>query len=304
MEILKGTDHPSEPVAQPIPTGQEPVAAPVAAEPTPSTPAEDLLSRVSKFQKDKAPVETPQPNNTEGNFDIKEIEAITDPVAKDQAMRAYKSFQRGYGEKFQELSQLKKEMEAIKSQPIQVQAPAPVAWTRERVEELARDPQFVEAAKQVAGTPVDENSTMSEAEQVRINELNQKITKLEAANNQALTQQQQALRDQHHQTLGAKYDNYVSKEIDTITYDMIEGRITTTPEHIYKAFKHDENVENAYYMGRKDERNGVSEKIQSASVEGIHTLPSTPAIVPKEGQSSKSFFNDIIAKNLNAVARR
>jgi hypothetical protein len=188
-EILKATEVPVEPVAQPtIPTGQEPAATPEPAEPTPSpTPSDDLLSRVSKFQKEKAPVVTPQtPNTTDGNFDIKEIEAITDPVAKEQALKAYKSFQRGFGEKFQELSQLKKEMEALKSQPTQ---PVQQEWTPERVQALADDPKFIEAARQVQeSNQIDENSTMSEAERARINELNEKINKLEAANNQVLTE--------------------------------------------------------------------------------------------------------------------
>jgi hypothetical protein len=112
------------------------------------------------------------------------------------------------------------------------------------------------------------------------------------------------LRNSQHETLGAKYSNYVPQEIDTITFDMLNGKIQTTPEHIYKAFKHDENVSAAYEMGRLDERNGVSEKIQSASVEGIQTAPSAPTVVPEKDESSKAYFARIIEKNVAAAARR
>ncbi len=312
-EILKATGEPIvTPTPETKPLGQgEPAKAvepvtPVtpAVEPTPTPPVDDLLTRVSKFQTEKAPAVNPQPQNTgDENFDIREIEAITDPVAKEQAMKAYKSFQRGFGEKFQELSQLKKEMEALKAQPI-VQ-PVPQEWTAERVQALANDPTFIEAARKVQeSNQTDENSTMSEAERAKINELNQKITNLEKANTQVLTEQQKVLRTTQHESLGAKYANYVPQEIDTITFDMLNGKITTTPEHIYKAFKHDENVQKAYEMGRVDERQGVPEKIASSSPQAvIQTTPSSPTIVPKEGQSSKSFFDDIIVKNLNTVGR-
>jgi len=280
-------------------------------EPTPGqeatpqeAPAEDLLSRVSKFVASEAPKEEPKLEGIDANFDIKEIDAITDPVAKEQALKAYKSFQRGFGEKYQEISQLKKEMESLKAQPIY---PAQQEWTPEKVQALANDPKFLAAASQVTGAqqePDDEYSAMSEAEKTRIHELQNKVKQLEQVSNQALQQQQQALRAQQHETLHTKYANYDPKEIDTITYDMLQGKIQATPEHIYKAFKHDDNVNKAYQLGRKDEREGVSTKIASASVDGIQTSHSSVEIKPEDNESSKSFFARIIDKNLKAAATK
>ena len=264
------------------------------------TPAEDLLSRVSKFQAKEAPVDNPKLDAISGNFDIKEIDAIADPVAKEQALNAYKSFQRGFGEKFQELAQLKKEMEALKAQP---HTALSKEWTPERVQELANDPKFIEAAKQVAGNQTeDEYSSMSEAEKAQMKALQDKVRQLEQASSRALQTQQQALRQSQHQSLQDKYANYDPKEIDTITFDMLNGKIQATPEHIYKAFKHDDNVRNAYELGRKDERDGVSTKIASASAEGIQTTYSSPELKPEEGESSKAFFNRIIENNIKKFA--
>jgi len=267
---------------------------------TQEAPAEDLLSRVSKFVASSAPVEDPKLAGISADFDIKEIDAITDPVAKEQALRAYKSFQRGFGEKFQEISQLRKEMEALKTQPAQSNT-----WTPERVQALANDPEFIAAASQITGgNQDDDDSVMSDAEKARLSALQKEVEDLKKISNQALMQQQLAMRSQQHETLHTKYANYDPKEIDTITADMIQGRIQATPEHIYKAFKHDDNVRKAYELGRKDEREGVSTKIASASPDGIQTTHSSPEIKSEEGESSKAFFNRIIESNLKKFATR
>jgi len=267
---------------------------------TQEAPAEDLLSRVSKFVSSEVPKEDPKLEGISEHFDIKEIDAITDPVAKEQALQAYKSFQRGFGEKFQELSQLKKEMEVLKSQGLQ---PAQTEWTPERVQALASDPQFIAAASQVTGAVSgDDDSIMSDAEKARMSSLQREVEELKKVSTQALRNQNVALRRSQHESLHTKYANYDPKEIDTITSDMLEGKIQATPEHIYKAFKHDDNVRKAYELGRIDERNGVSTKIASASPEGIQTTHSSPTIEPEKDESSKSFFNRIIQKRLAEAA--
>jgi hypothetical protein len=265
-------------------------------------PAEDLLSRVSKFVASEVPKEDPKLEGISEHFDIKEIDAITDPVAKEQALQAYKSFQRGFGEKFQELSQLKKEMETLKSQPLHTVSQE---WTPERVQALANDPAFIAAASKVTGdVSTDDDSVMSDAEKARMTALQKEVENLKQVSNQALQQQQVALRRSQHDALHTKYANYDPKEIDTITSEMIEGKIQATPEHIYKAFKHDDNVRKAYELGKIDERNGVSAKIASTSPEGIQTTHSSPTIVPEKDESSKSFFNRIIQKRLSEAAGR
>ena len=274
-------------VAEPQPTPVE--QAPGTQPPEP----EDLLTRVSKFTTDKDPEVKPE-DNISDDFDLKEIENITDPVAKEQAMKAYKSFQRGFGKKFDELAQLRKEMQTYIEQ-----SKGQEEWTPEKVQALANDPKFIQAAQQVAGTSEssDEYSALSEVEKKNLKAMQDEIQNLKRINTQALQTQQQQLRNSQHQEFTKKYANYDPDKIDQLTYEMLEGKVTVTPEHIYKAWYHDDNVRKAYELGRKDERDGVSEKIASASVEGIAASPSV-SIEPEKDESSLSFFNRIIQKNL------
>ena len=98
---------------------------------------EDLISRVSKVKVDK----TPEVNIEEPKFDINDIEKIQDPQAKEQALRAYKSFQRGFNEKYQELAQIRKELDAIKNQATN--------WTPDRIKQELNKPDFIQASQAV-----------------------------------------------------------------------------------------------------------------------------------------------------------
>ena len=103
---------------------------------------EDLISRVSKVKVDK----TPEVNIEEPKFDINDIEKIQDPQAKEQALRAYKSFQRGFNEKYQELAQIRKELDAIKNQapkPLSIfTTPMPAAQELSIVNKGAKPPKL------------------------------------------------------------------------------------------------------------------------------------------------------------------
>ena len=72
-------------------------------------------------------------------------------------------------------------------------------------------------------------------------------------------------------------------------------KVKVTPEHIYKAFKYEENINKAYELGRQDERKGVPEKIESAAAEGIATSRTPEVLEKKEGETSKSFFHGVSA---------
>ena len=109
-------------------------------------PKEDLISRVSKVKVDK----TPEVNIEEPKFDINDIEKIQDPQAKEQALRAYKSFQRGFNEKYQELAQIRKELDAIKNQATN--------WTPDRIKQELNKPDFIQASQAVLQEQNPQNS--------------------------------------------------------------------------------------------------------------------------------------------------
>lgn len=270
-------------------------------ETTPSTQqtnSDDLLTRVSKFELNNDPDNKPKDNQDGSQFNSAELEAtisgIEDPELKSKMEGLRKSLLSGANNKFQEIATLRKEMKSFMEKD-----KGNGEWTPQRVQELANDPKFIQAAQQVAGNEnTDEYSSLSEEEKGRMKTMQSEIENLKTLNNQALQTSQQQLRETQHNELSSKYANYDRQEIDTITYDMLLNKIKATPEHIYKAFKHDDNVERAYELGRKDEREGVEVKIQSTSAEGITTSVSDEKIIPEKGESSMAFFRKIIDKNL------
>ncbi len=285
-EVVKDQEQP-----KPVEQGQE-------TQTPQQPPTDDLLSRVSKFEANNDPEAKSQDNGN--GFDSKELEEsianIEDPQLKAKMEGLRKNLLSGANNKFQEIATLRKEMQGFMEQ-----SKGSNEWTPEKVQALSQDPKFIAAAQQIAGTSEDEYSSMSEGEKTQFNDMKAKIGELEKMNQKALETQQQQLRNQQHGELSTKYANYDRKEIDMITYDMLEGKIQATPEHIYKAFKHDDNVRKAYDMGRQDERNGVQDKIQSTSAEGISTNVSPEPIVPEEKETSRSFFNRIIQKNIKTA---
>ena len=63
---------------------------------------EDIVSRVSGEIK---PVPKQETNDI---FNINDIDSIEDPKAREYAQKAYKSFEKGYQKKFQELAETRK----------------------------------------------------------------------------------------------------------------------------------------------------------------------------------------------------
>ena len=85
---------------------------------------------------------------------------------------------------------------------------------------------------------------------------------------------------------------------------MIKGSLKATPEHIYKAFNYDKKVQEAYELGRKDEREGINEKENSSSIDGVQAAPSQDAPEPEKGESDRSFFKRVALKNLQKAMGR
>lgn len=267
----------------------EPVTPVVTPEVTPvvENNAEDILKRVSGFQdENEEKVEVPQ----DFKFDVNEINNIKDPTARKYAEDAYKSFQKGFNTKFQELAELRKGLESNIEQNKQ-----PSTWTTEKVQSLLNDASFVQAAQNVANVPEsDEYSALSDAEKAKLGAMEKEVLQIKALHNQMLKQQQDV-------DLKGKYVNYDPGQIDTLTADLIAGNVQATREHLYKIVNHDDNIRRAYELGRKDEKHGINEKVSQTSTEGVTAVATEANLVKEQSESSESFFSRLARKNLAKI---
>lgn len=271
------------------------VTAPVVVAPAP-VPEPDLITKVTQFKRQE-PVKTPPDVMVDIGFDYKELEAIKDPVAKEIAMKAYKSMQGGVTKKFQEAADIRKSAE----QKLQEMS----RWTPERLQQELKNPEFLEVAKKMASTvenPAnsgltnDEYSTLTETEKAEMSALKNKINLLEQSNIAAVTAQQDA-------QLSSRYADYNPAQINSIMNDMYSGKINATREHIYKAFLHDEHVKSAYEMGKQDAAKLNQEKLGAVSVNGIQVLNAQDVPVRNKGERDQEYFVRL-AQNRLAQSRK
>lgn len=245
---------------------------------------DDLFQRVSKPQE-------AQTQEGDIKFDVNSIESIKDPQAKKYAQDAYKSFERGYQKKFQELAALRKEIETSKQ---------PAEWTTERVQGLLNDPNFVKAAQSVAGVTNQQDnnySALTDEEKKQIDDIQRQMIQLQKQNQQLLWRQQDSqLKD--------KYSDYNPEAVDTITADLLSGKRLATREDLWKVHQYDEHIKRAYQLGREDRKLDLEEKMTSLSAVGETITPSGEKIEPEEGESSQSFLKRILFKNAAASATR
>lgn len=305
MEVLHSTEAPPKevPLEPSVPTPEPTQPVDQAAEPQATQPEEDLLTRVSKFVKDNDSEGKPDPEVDSTMFNDAElkqkIDQVDDPEFKAELMALRKSALSGMNDKFRELAEFKKDLQAMKEGQS-----VPAGWTPQRVQSLLNDPQFVQAAQQIAGETPSNGDPLEYADdgvKSVVNELKQEITALKTQSNQAIQAQTQAARQVQHKELSSRYANYVPKEIDTITADMIEGRLQATNEHLYWAMKGPENSRNAYEMGLHDGRAGKEDKIASTSIDGISTNLSSTVETKEAGESGLNFFMRLANKNMKAA---
>lgn len=259
---------------------------------------DDLLSRVTKFVTNNDPEQKSEDNikSDPDKFNYNELESIQSPEeAKKWAESAYKSMQRGEGQKFQEIADLKKELQgALESGALKKN------WSSNDIQELLRDPTFVQAAQHLEqgnnSSQTDDYSYLSDSEK-------QRITALEKANTDANRRLAEMQRSEEHTRLSTKYANYDSGAIDILSADLISGKAKGGPEEIYKVLNHDDNVRRAYEMGKRDERNGITERVElsSPSTSSVNTRVEAP-ILPEKEEKSKTYFARLAANALNQLS--
>lgn len=247
-------------------------------------PESDILSRINQLKQNVKPVEG------ETKFDLKEIENIQDPVAKEQAMNAYKSFQRGFNQKFQELSNLRKTLEGKGT--IQT-------WTPEAVQGLMQNPEFIQAAQSVMANYNQSNgqmtseewSALTESEKRQFNQMQQQL-QLIARQNTSLIQAQQDER------LKTKYANYDPKIIDSMTQELLTGRYQATREDIWKVIDYENMARRAYELGKQDRQLNLNEQVNSITTDGVNTVATDTVPAKENGESNYNYFRRLAQRRL------
>lgn len=248
---------------------------------------EDILSKVTRYVSENKSKVNQQGEDGE-YFNIKEIEAIEDPNAKEQAMKAYKSFQRGFGQKYQELAEMRKELASLKENLGNSQQ----GWSVDRVKQLMNDPNFVKAAQEAAGFSTEEDDEyVPESVKNKLKELDN--IKKQLGDYQY--QQTQAQINEEHKQLKQRYGvSYNEKKVDEIRASILQGKVIPNSEDIHKVLSFEETVTNAYKMGLKAGQKEVQEKQQASTYTGGQHVPNE-YLKPEKDEGDKAFWRKIVS---------
>jgi hypothetical protein len=247
-------------------------------------PKEDLISRVSKVKVEAKKEETTNPFNlTKDDYD----KVQSDPTLS----KFYKSMQADYIRKTQNLSEKEKEVEKIKQQSAN--------WTPERIQQLMNDPQFVQAAQQVAATKNppnsgltdDEYSALTDKEKAQLSNMQQQLHQMQLQN----WQMQQKQQDEQ---LKGKYANYAPDIVDTTVSKLIRGEVQANREYIWKAMDYEDAVNRAYQLGLQDRATQLNEKQNATSVEGFSATPQSEVPKQEQNESNNNYFKRLAQRRL------
>lgn len=268
-----------DPIPQ-SPSQNQPVQQPV--QPVVPAPEPDLITKVTQFKKQE-PVQQPE-GIVDIGFDYKELEGIKDPVAKDVAMKAYKSMQSGVTKKFQEASQLKKEAEE-KIKTVEQKLQEAQHWSPERIQkELLTNPEFLQAA-QIISQPTQNNtdSLLSDEEKAKISSLETELNRMKQANYQSLISQQDTL-------LQTKYADYDGLRVDETIASLAKMPPHQLREWVYKALNHDTHVKSGYEMGKSESSKLNQERVNGFSANGNQTTNSNNVPAMEKNENAGNFF--------------
>jgi len=267
---------------------------------TKAAPKEDLITRASQVKLEPKISDVPEVNVEEPHFDINDIEKIEDPAAREQATKAYKSFQRGFNQKFQEVAELRKSLEAKTQQSTK--------WTPERIkQELLNNPDFIQASQTVLQDQPPTETGMSETEWSSLTESEKKQWKSMQAELNSLKQkqhQEEVLKNFRSQdeVLKTKYANYDPNAVDIITGDLLAGKVQATREDLFKVYDYENAVRRAYELGKQDGNVDKQEKLNSSSFDGLGNVRvSGEKPEPTKGESDKSFFSRLVQSNIQKM---
>ena len=284
-------------VVQPQPANEGQVPTPVANDATVQT--DDLLSRVTQFEEqnptNKAPevVDAELFNDREFRAEIEAVKATNPELAKHMELMR-KSAISGVNNKFQQIAELRKELESVKNS-------SGYKFKANNIKELLNNPDFMNEAKAELGqnkSPIADDPVMSDETKAYIQNLEVQLKQVQEGLNQKQSQEANQEWTRHHETLSAKYKNYDRARVDEIAQGLITGKVKATPEYLYKATYHDENVRKAYELGRKEGSKMLSEKQQvNNTITGVNAVK-LDTVAQDKAESNLNFMQRIIANKL------
>ena len=271
----------------------EPVNEPVA-EP-------DLMSRVNAAVSSSTTL--PSDGEAQGNEPKDFIERIKSATSVEAAIQAAldanKSWESGYGKKFQKLSEKEKEMQQQMQEASRI--------TPEKLKSLLNEPEFVKAVGEVlAEEGLAENGdtqwdSMDPEAKKAIFEVQKKTRMLE-------DQLQARTLQETHQGLKTKYADYDPNQINSFLQEIQTGKRRVGMEEVYKIQAFDsfeKKIEAAFKLGQEEGNKKLSTKFNMSS------LPSTPSSAsnvpaPQNPGASRSeqyenTANNIVMKALNKL---
>lgn len=269
-----------------------------------NVPEVDLITKVNDFKKSQVNAEPKVDNNL---FDYKEIEDIKDPVAKEIAMKAYKSMQAGFTKKTQDLAEQRKSVEA-KIQEMQ-------NWSPERIQrELLNNPQFVQAAQQIAGV-TDQNpqnsgltdeqfSALTDKEKAELSAIKNQNSVLANEINNLKQSNYQALVAQRDAELKTRFTDYNPLEIDNTIKTLSSMNPVEIREHVYKSLRFEESVKAAYELGRSEKNELNKQKIDAFSTNGSASTNSGNFPVRDKNDNDLSWFQKLANFRLSESKKR
>ena len=278
-------------------TTLETKATPAQAQSTPESKSvpevkEDLVTRASKVKLENVTVPVEEPK-----FDLNDIEKISDPVAKEQALRAYKSFQRGFNEKYQEIANIRKELETMKQQTN--------SWTPDRIKQVINNPDFIQASQAVLQEQNPPNSGMNDTEWSSLTASEKKQWQAMQSELTSLKQaqaQQQILSNfkTQDETLKPRYANYDPNAVDVITNELLTGKRQATREDLWKSLDYDNAVKRAYELGKQDGGSNINDKVNASAYDGLSTgKPATDIPVAEKNEGVTSYFRRLVENNIS-----
>lgn len=237
--------------------------------------------------------ETAQQALEEPFFNSTDIEKIQDPVLRESMTNIYKNMEKGLQKKFNKVAELTKKLET------QAQ-PAKDSWTPERIQQLTQDPEFIQAAQQLAGTSEagqhgfsdDEWSALSDTEKARITGMESKLSRIEKLLSDKDKQSQVLEVSRADEELRSRFPDYNPERVNEFAKDVDSGKYTTSQlrELMHKALNFEHYLSQAYKFGEEDRKQELQQKMGAVSMDGQSISQSEGLPTREEGESTRDFF--------------
>ena len=182
-------------------------------------------------------------------------------------------------------------------------------WTPERIQqELLNNPQFLQAAQQIApsqnppnsGLSDQEFSALTEGEKKELASLKSEISQLKQGNVQAVINSQITQRDSQLQT---KYSDYNPVEINQAMQQLANMSVADVREFVYKAIRHDDHVLNGYDEAKREVQSLNKERVGAIGLSGIDANTNDSPPTKLKGESDTAYFVRL-AQNRLAQSRK